>query len=379
MSDITLLSLSTSPWEYPYWTSRQFLMYELANFARVIYATDREDIREALTPSTIAGRLSAAPFAAPSGLELLKSRWPRIHRYRGLDRAFKSAYVRRLQKRLDLNSNARRVVYAWNPSCLEIVTSLSYDMLIYHPYDMFRHFVDPPVGLVQQENEMCCLADSVVTPHGSIAEALEHPNTNVISNGVFLPAFPDKQNIKQPQVLKEIEGTIIGNLGVINDKIDFRLLLELFSARPDWQMVFLGFEGAGLWKQSSSYKEMENLKNVHFLGAVPINNVAQIIAWFDIGVIPYSLSSWARFIESPLKLYQYWAMGLPVVSSPLPTLQSQPGALEICRSAEDWHAGIERQLALRNTELQKTLRAKAEEHGWAGKAEQVMRIIHENS
>lgn len=351
-------------------------MYEVAQLARVVYTTCREDIRDMLGRVAHMQQEPPAPFAPPPTLQVLKSSWPRTHRFVRVDGMFSRAYFRRLQKRLDVNAHACRVVYAWTPLCLEAVKGLSYDMLIYHPYDMFRHFVDSSHEFVELEDELCRLADAVVTPHGRIADALGHPNTHIVNNGVFLRAFPDCI-YPAPRLLAGLGRPIVGNLGVINDKVDFSLLLEVFASRPEWQLAFVGFEGAGAWKTSSAYLELRRLPNVHFLGGVPIDKVAPVVAGFDVGIIPYGISGWAEYIESPLKLYQYWSMGIPAVSSALPKLCSQPGAVEVCSSAEEWRDGIERQLSVRGTEQRRALRAKAEEHSWAGKAEQVVSIISE--
>lgn len=373
MSDISILSLSSSSWSYPYWTSRQFLMYELAGSASVIYATGRQDLRGSLLARRENAHSGGPPFSPPPTLEVLSPLWPRIYRYPWLDYQLLRAYVRRLQKRLD--GGRKRVVYGWHPRFVETIRALSYDILIYHPYDMFRHFVNSSDELVRQEDELCALADAVVTPHARIADALGHPNTHVIANGLFLPAFPDPGTVRVSEKLAGIGRPIIGNLGVINDKIDFELLRDVFARREDWQLVFVGFEGSGNWKASAGYRDIRALRNVHFLEGVPIDKVAPVIAGFDVGIIPYGLSGWAKFIESPLKLYQYWAMGVPVVSSALPALESKPGTLEVCVTPEDWQAGIEKQLACRGAETAAALRRLAEGHDWAPKARQVIGII----
>lgn len=352
-------------------------MYELASLIKVVYAIERDDLRSVLNIREFFRKRAAAPFPAPSELRILNPVWPRTYRYSALDREFSNAYIRRLQRQLD--TAERRIVYAWHPEFVQVVKRLSYDVLVYHPYDMFRHFFNQTHQIVQEEKELCRIADVVITPHNEIAQALAHPNSHVVSNGVFLPAFPDRSTIKAAATITEIKRPIIGNLGVINDKIDFDLLLSLFTKRPEWQLVFVGFEGSGNWKETTGYKTIRTLKNVHFLGGVPINNAASMISGFDVGIIPYCLSGWAKFIESPLKLYQYWAMGVPVVSSALPTLQRIPGALEVPTAIDEWDAAIEEQLNACNGENPVALRERAESHSWAAKAKEIASIIDQYS
>lgn len=377
MQNCSILSLSTSDWAYPYWTSRQFLMFQLARRARVIYASDRPEVRKALQRWLFRLSASKAPFDPPDGVFLLSARWPRTFRFPKLDRWFLQAYASRLQRHLDAGRPSKRVVYVWNPSFLEVVKALSYEVLIYHPYDMFRHFVGSPGKVIQQEEDLCTLANAVVTPHREVARVLAHPNAHVMNNGVFLPAFPHYASLNQPEFLSRFDRPLVGYVGAINDKIDFPLLLEVFEARPEWQLVIVGFAGAGNWKRSEPYERLCSLANVRFMEGVPIDRLAHVIAGFDVGIVPYSLSGWAQFSESPLKLYQYWAMGVPVVSTPLPNMEPISGALAVCRTAEDWQAGIEQQLASRTDASRAQLRARAEAHSWAVNADRVMSLISE--
>ena len=373
MIDSVVLSLSTSSWRMPYWTSRQFLMYELAGLTKVVYATGREDLRDALDFRTVFRSRDPEPFAPPSGLEVINSIWPRTYRYSGLEKMLSKAYVRRLQRHLD--TRRRRTLYVWQPKFVAIAKRLSYDALVYHPYDMFRHFHGAGEQVARDEEELCQLADAVVTPHSKVAEVLAHPNSHVINNGLFLPAFPDYRSVKAIRAVAESQPAI-GYLGMINDKIDFELLLRVFQRRPDWQLVFVGFEGPGTWREGDAYRAIRALKNVHFMSSVPIDKAASVIAGFDVGLIPYSLSGWAKFSESPLKLYQYWAMGVPVVSSPLPTLESIPAALEVSGSSDEWEAAIEKQLQARTAGSRSSLRELASNHSWTAKAHQVSEIIN---
>ena len=378
VKEFNILSLSNSTWTYPYWTSRQFLTYELAKHARVIYATAREDLRE------VVGRLrlgtnsrDQAPFPPPLGLELLSSKWPRTYRFTRADQSLAWAYTRRLQRCFDRHctNNIQRVLYIWDPGFLDTIKRLSYDILVYHPYDMFREFVTSGDEIAQREEEICRLADAVITPHRRVADTLGHANSHIVNNGVFLPAFPSRQSIEIPYILRDIGRPLIGYVGAINNKVDFGLLLHVFSARPEWRLVLVGFEGPGSWKESSAYRDLRALPNVRFLGPLPIQRVAAVMAGLDVGVIPYSLSGWARYSESPLKLYQYWAMGVPVVCTPLPNLEPVPGALEIGRTPEDWATGIEAQLARIDPNLHLSLRRRAKEFDWGVKARQVIEIL----
>lgn len=369
-----ILSLSNDSWDTPYWTSRQFLTYCLSKHARVLYATDRPEIRS-LRSHRREVDLGSAPFAPPPGLEVLRASWPRTYRLRRLDGLMHGLHAKELQGRLRRARPARRILYVWHPSHVTTVERLEYDLLVYHPFDMFRHFDGSSDAVAMAEARLCELADAVVTPHQKVAEALGHPQSHVVHNGVFLPAFPDFRSLPTPPQMHHVARPVIGYLGAINDKIDFELMADIARARPDWQFVMVGPRGGGRWRDSNAFRAFSGRSNSIFLPGVPIDRVAPIMASFDVGLIPYRLEGWARFSESPLKLYQYWAMGVPVAVSPLPNLGSEPGSLEVGEAAQDWVEGIERLLQARSETSRWALRQRALEHSWEERAARVMEII----
>ena len=58
-------------------------------------------------------------------------------------------------------------------------------------------------------------------------------------------------------------------------------------------------------------------QNIIFTGAVDYKNVPELLANFDVGVLPFPDLLWWR-ISSPLKLYEYMSMGIPVIATDLP-------------------------------------------------------------
>lgn len=369
-----ILSLSRTQWSSPYWTSRQFLTYYLSRHARVLYATDRAEFRTLLTLRQ-KSEPETAPFAPPPGLELVNTPWPRTYRFHRADSVLLDLHVRALQERLDRDRTSRRVLYVWHPVHLTTVERLDYDVLVYHPFDMFRHFSESSDRTVELEDRLCRLADAVITPHHAVAESLGHPRSHVVHNGVFLPAFPDYRSFPAAPQLQGLSRPVVGYLGVINDKIDFRILRDAARARPGWQFVMVGPTRSGAWRDSEAFRAFAGLENTKFLPGVPIDRVAPIMAGFDVGAIPYVLDGWAGYSESPLKLYQYWAMGVPVVASPLPTFVSEPGAIEVGASGGEWVGAIDRLLEARSEGRRSALRQRALGHSWEEKAVQVMSII----
>ncbi len=116
----------------------------------------------------------------------------------------------------------------------------------------------------------------------------------------------------------------IGRLSGIGENKGGDLLLQAFNRlkRRHKNLVLLIVGG--------SDEDLENLKKmappgllsrVVFTGEKPYNQMPQFFKLIDIGVIPFSNRPHFRYFMSPLKLFDYFAAGKPVVTSDLPSVR----------------------------------------------------------
>jgi len=106
---------------------------------------------------------------------------------------------------------------------------------------------------------------------------------------------------------------VIGYVGGLHRFVDYRLLVSLAKARPQWSFVFVGAA------QTADVGELAGLPNVHLLGQRPHSDLAQYIREFDVCTVPY-LNADVTVTVVPLKINEYLAMGKPIVSTELPSI-----------------------------------------------------------
>ena len=82
--------------------------------------------------------------------------------------------------------------------------------------------------------------------------------------------------------------------------------------KKDWSLVLLG----RLLEGHSAFQRLFKLSNVHYLGEQPHSIIPYFLKGMDVCLIPYRIDAFTRGI-SPLKLFEYLAVGRPVVSTPL--------------------------------------------------------------
>ena len=109
---------------------------------------------------------------------------------------------------------------------------------------------------------------------------------------------------------------------------------------------------------------------MHYLGWVPYSELPRYARYFDVGLISFERSRLTEAIN-PLKLMEYFALGLPVLATRIPELETIPGPLRLADSHLDFRAGLEEILADTNGFSPAEAVAVARENTWDARVEQL--------
>ncbi len=145
----------------------------------------------------------------------------------------------------------------------------------------------------------------------------KHSNSYLIKNGADLELFqkslPKKGRL--PGGLSEIglNRPIIGFWGALSSWIDFALLSYAADLRQDFNFVLVG--GCNM-----AVSLLPRRKNIHYLGPRDYETLPAYARCFDAAILPFQVKP-VTLAADPIKVYEYLACGLPVVSSNLPQLQ----------------------------------------------------------
>ena len=135
--------------------------------------------------------------------------------------------------------------------------------------------------------------------------------TFLCRNGVDYEHFSQPQPF--PPELKSLKRPIIGYHGALAPWLDWELVEGLAIENPEYSYVFIGPP-----YEMSSFPQADNL---HYLSYKPYNRLPGFVQGFDVGIIPFKLTEMTLH-SCPIKMYEYLACGLPVVSTDLPDVRS---------------------------------------------------------
>lgn len=112
---------------------------------------------------------------------------------------------------------------------------------------------------------------------------------------------------------------LAGYYGAIASWFDLEMLAGAARARPDWGFVVIGVKLA----DAPSLAPLERLENVLVLPPQRYEDLPGYLAAFTVALIPFKVNAITK-ATSPLKLYEYFAAGKPVISAPMPECEAFP-------------------------------------------------------
>ena len=136
---------------------------------------------------------------------------------------------------------------------------------------------------------------------------------------------------KKPAELRRIKGPVVGYVGNLDiTRIHLDLLMAVASERPDWNLVFIGS-----MHRNKEIQELDRFKNVYFLGVRTYDKALRYIRHFDVAMIPHLDNELTRHMN-PLKLYVYFSLYVPIVSTPIANLDEIGKFVRVSRTPKEF-------------------------------------------
>ena len=256
----------------------------------------------------------------------------------GLDGAEHDATLSRLLDGLVADRKIERpIAWYYTPMMLEFSRQVaeSAGAVVYDCMDELAAFKFAPERLRQLERDLVGLADVVFTGGYSLYEAKRgwHANIHPFPSSVDRAHFGKARTLtaaQDPADQAALPHPRLGFYGVIDERMDLKLIAALADAHPEWSLVMVGpvvkIDPADLPQRA----------NIHYLGGKSYAELPVYLAGWDVALCPFAINESTRFI-SPTKTPEYLAGGKPVVSTGIVDVRRHYGELEaVC--VADTHA-----------------------------------------
>jgi glycosyltransferase involved in cell wall biosynthesis len=132
---------------------------------------------------------------------------------------------------------------------------------------------------------------------------------------------------------------IIGFAGAVNHRLDYKILLPLAKNNPQWSFVIWGpvLEEDKITESVKNMKaELLKLPNVSTGFLKDRKELPGVLKQFDVAMIPYDISQDFNKYCYPMKLFEFFYLGIPVVSTEVLELKRFPKLVKIGKNCQEW-------------------------------------------
>lgn len=297
------------------------------------------------------------PKALPWHQSPLVRRWNDRSLYRDISSALK-----------DLGASEAPVLITGTPVAVGLVGRLGERRSIYFCMDDYGELPGVSRDMIAPlEQELLKRVDGVVATAAALTE-IKRPSSGrafQLPQGVNFDHFAEPRAL--PPEMEALPRPILGFAGGVSPACDVDLLCRVAERHPEGSVVLVG---------PVSIPERDLARpNIHLLGPRPYADLPAFVQAFDVGLIPYVLNPWTQSVD-PLKLLEYLAAGIPVVTTDIPEVRKYMTAVTVAQSPDEFVDAVSA-AAVAPEKGRGERQQVARLHTWARRADRLMEIIEE--
>ena len=249
---------------------------------------------------------------------------------------------------------------------LPLINIIKYKKLIVRVTDRLEGF-SVGAAAVKAEEHLIKKADKVIYTSSNLKNYIEKFNKSCfyVPNGVDFNKF--QKQYDKPEFFCTITKPVAVYVGAIESWFDFGLLDYVAEELKDVHFLVIG----AVKFKPDNFNQIQSRENIKFYGKVDNDLIAPFLQFSDVGIIPFRLDMDLVHSISPLKLYEYMACGLSVVSTKWDELDSISSPAFLASSKEDFVKYIKKSLSLGKSNKAEILNF-AKDNDWGKKIRHII-------
>lgn len=228
--------------------------------------------------------------------------------------------IRQVKKAMRKLGFSNVVNMVFNPAAGMIAGKLGESELIYYCVDEYTAFTGS-AALKEIEENLFRIADLVVVSAEKLYDSKKqfNPNTHMIRHGTDWRHFRTAVDgdLAVPADIADLPRPIIGFHGLLADWVDYELIKKTAEHFRDGSVVLIGKLAVDAQEK---IKVLDGAPNIHLLGRKPYADLPAYCSAFDVALNPFAINE-LTLVANPLKVREYLAAGLPVVSTDIPEVR----------------------------------------------------------
>ena len=252
-----------------------------------------------------------------------------------------------------------------------LLKRLRYKLLVYELMDDYE-MMQPQFAreIRETEEEIAGSADVIITTSSALNEKARRLNNKavvqLVSNGVDFDFFA---NLHQLSPTGPGSGRkTVGFIGSIDRWLDFETISFIAEKRRDLEFIFIG---------PVRTKNVPEAENIRYLGKKDYADMPRYCSSFDVCLVPFKPGAFADTVN-PVKLYEYFALGKPVVAYRMRELAFFDGLVYLAEDKADFLGKLALALSEDDSGLAAKRKELARNNDWAEKVRAVEAVLTGN-
>jgi glycosyltransferase involved in cell wall biosynthesis len=272
--------------------------------------------------------------------------------------------------RLGMDPDPLLCVFA--PQCAPYVRRIPRAFTMYYCVDKWSAFADFDARTMERsEKDICEASDLVIASAEDLAERCRRyaDNVHYVPHGVDFEHFASALAPGDlPADLAAIPEPRIGFFGLIHEWVDIALIGRLAEVLPSYSFVVIG-------SAKTDMSPVGGKPNVYVLGRRPYAELPAYSRGFHAAIVPFHMTELTVSVN-PIKLREYAAAGLPIVSSPLPEVRKCSDIATCADTFDEWVDALRDAVSRgedRRARREQSERVRKED--WAYRCEDIARLV----
>lgn len=233
-------------------------------------------------------------------------------------------------------------------------------LLVYDCHDLLGGFANMAPEIVAAETGALGAADLALFSSANLRERFGTSGRSLlVRNAVDYAHFAG-----EPE--KTGAPVVAGYAGALERWFDVAAVQAAATTEPQCRFVLAGR------MEYAAIESLGTLGNVEFLGEVPYARLPEVYAGFRVGLIPFLVNE-LTLATNPIKLYEYFSRGLPVVTAPLPEVEAFGDLVYVASSPADFAMQVSHALAEEDPERRARRKEVARQESWEARAAAIAR------
>lgn len=260
-------------------------------------------------------------------------------------------------------------INACQPLYAKAMQSIGAACLLYYCYDEIGAANWTERHVARFEAEALKMADGLICSGSHLLAQKRQPD----QPGVQIPNGVDAMFLNVERAAATTDRPVIGYVGSLDERIDLDLVEEVVKSMHECDFSF-----TGRVQDEAISNRLSRYTNVHFNAPIAYHALPERMRHFSVGIIPFLRNELTNGIY-PMKVNEYLALGLPVVSTSFGDMPQLASWANLANDSQSFVAALREVISGDNPKKMANRKAFATKQTWQARAAQLLGFVEDTS